>query len=290
MYTPVNHTQWAEPPETALHFTPYAWAKIKYLCDYAKTEVGGYGIAEDQNDLLLVTDVVLPKQECSAASVKFDDEGVADHFELMCSPEIGLSPNQFMRIWIHTHPGISATPSSVDEETFDKVLGDCNWSVMFIMAKEGQTYARLQFRDTIRDAHKIGVDVDWYYPFLGSQHAAWEKEHDDKVTAAAPMVHARQGANSYLYGNPHAGHIVTAKNKLTDPIELDSGQGAVDPLGQMADDDRQWFENYLGVEADIWNQKMAQLEADKTDNQQVWPDPPVTFGDDSPADGGLAHD
>ena len=57
--------------------------------------------------------------------------------------EQGHHPEQFARLWIHTHPGSSPHPSGPDEDTFERVFGKCHWAVMFIMARTGQTYARL---------------------------------------------------------------------------------------------------------------------------------------------------
>ena len=57
----------------------------------------------------------------------------------------GRNPERFARLWIHTHPANCAEPSPVDEETFARVFGSCTWAVMAILAKGGQTYARLRF-------------------------------------------------------------------------------------------------------------------------------------------------
>ena len=127
----------------SLRFSPTAWAKLLFLRDYGPTEVGGFGIAQTQ-DPLLVTDLQLVTQISTSVSVNFDDAAVADFFDRQV--DCGLLPAQFARIWIHTHPGHSAEPSSVDEETFVRVFGQTDWAVMFILAQEGATYARLQFR------------------------------------------------------------------------------------------------------------------------------------------------
>ena len=125
----------------SLRFTPLAWAKLLFLRDRGATEVGGFGIS-DPDDLLLVTDLALVDQLCSVASVEFADSAVADFFDQQVDG--GLSPAQFARIWVHTHPGNSPMPSSVDEETFARVFGQSDWAVMFILAQHGQTSCRLQ--------------------------------------------------------------------------------------------------------------------------------------------------
>ena len=77
------------------------------------------------------------------ASVAFDDEAVADFFDHQV--DAGRKPEQFARIWLHSHPGDSPQPSTVDEETFERVFGRCQWAVMFVVGRSGKTYARLRF-------------------------------------------------------------------------------------------------------------------------------------------------
>src|SRR5690606_7021560 len=126
-----------------LRFTPTAWAKLLYLRDIGPTEVGGFGITP-ADDLLLVEEFVLIPQVCSEVTVAFDDAAVADFFEEQV--DTGRQPEQFARIWLHTHPWNSAAPSGVDEETFQRVFGRCDWAVMFILARGGQTHADLSWQ------------------------------------------------------------------------------------------------------------------------------------------------
>src|SRR5438874_4327182 len=91
-----------------LRLTPYAWAKLIRLRDLGETEVGLFGVSRP-GDLLLVEDVHLVRQECSPMTVKFDDDSVADYFDDQV--DRGRRPEEFARIWIHTHPGDSPFPS-----------------------------------------------------------------------------------------------------------------------------------------------------------------------------------
>ena len=95
-----------QPPK--LRFNPNSWAKLLFLQDRGDTEVGGFGICRS-DDLLMIDDVQLVEQVCTQVTVEFDDESVADFFDKQV--DAGLKPEQFGRIWIHTHPGDSARPS-----------------------------------------------------------------------------------------------------------------------------------------------------------------------------------
>jgi hypothetical protein len=166
-----------------LRYTPTAWAKLLYLRDVGETEIGGFGITP-ADDLLLVEDIVLIPQRCSAITVAFDDQAVADFFDRQI--DLGRKPEQFARIWIHTHPGRSARPSSTDEETFQRVFGDCDWAVMAILARGGQTSARLRFSAGPSASLAIGTSVDYLEPFGESDWEQWEAEYEACVRAEAP--------------------------------------------------------------------------------------------------------
>jgi proteasome lid subunit RPN8/RPN11 len=133
---PLRRTARCPPSVPALRLTPFAWAKLLFLRDLGSTEVGGFGISAVEN-LLSIEDVVLVRQVCSEISVKFEDAAVADHFDKQV--DLGRTPEQFARIWIHTHPGTSPVPSRTDEETFERCFGGSDWAVMFILVCGGWT-------------------------------------------------------------------------------------------------------------------------------------------------------
>jgi proteasome lid subunit RPN8/RPN11 len=170
-----KRTQQPETPK--LRFTPNAWAKLLYLRDYGDTEVGGFGICPSHP--LLVEDIRLVKQTCTFTTVSFDDESVADFFEDQVAD--GLSPEQFARVWIHTHPGASAQPSHTDEETFERVFGKANWAVMAILACGGESFARLRLNGGLEQGMLLNSEVDFAESFTGAQFAEWEDEYFDNV-------------------------------------------------------------------------------------------------------------
>lgn len=162
------------PKKTTLRFTPIAWAKLLCLRDAGDTEIGGFGVTA-ANDVLLVEDVRLVRQECSWAHVEFDDEAVAEFFD--SEVDAGRRPEQFARVWIHTHPGDSPAPSNTDELTFARVFGRSDWAVMLILSRSGQTYARLRFNVGPGGEQLIPVEVDYGRPFEGSDFGAWQEEY-----------------------------------------------------------------------------------------------------------------
>ena len=107
----------------------------------------------------VVEDLAVPRQTTSSVTVCFDDSSVADYFE-DCVDQ-GIQPSRCGRVWIHTHPGSTPMPSGVDEETFTRVFGSCDWSVMAIVARGGASYARLSFSAGPGRSSIIPIEVDW---------------------------------------------------------------------------------------------------------------------------------
>ena len=163
-----------------LRFSPTAWAKLLYFRDRDETEIGGFGITP-ADDLLYVEDFETVKQDVTMASVSFDDEAVADFFDRQV--DAGRRPEQFGRIWLHTHPGNSPQPSVTDEETFTRVFGRCQWAVMFVLARGGKTHARLTFNVGPGGQATIPAEVAYGRPFGPSDREAWQVEHDANIKA-----------------------------------------------------------------------------------------------------------
>jgi hypothetical protein len=169
--------QTPKPPQS-LRLSPTAWAKLLYFRDAGDSEVGGFGISA-ADDLLHIDDVELVHQTCDVASVAFDDEAVADYFDRQV--DAGRKVSQVGRIWMHTHPGTCAQPSGKDQETFARVFGKTDWAIMFIVARAGQTYARLEFHVGPGGSVMLPVEVDYGRPFLASDHAAWAQAYRENV-------------------------------------------------------------------------------------------------------------
>lgn len=193
------------PSAPTLKFSAYAMAKLTYLRDKGSTEIGGL-LVMDAPFSFRVVDFIMPKQRCTSVTVKFDDYGLLQLYEDLHDQKI--DNGQFVPWWAHTHPGNSASPSGVDEETFQRVYGDMNVAMMFILARGGETYCRLR----CNMAGGIGFDVDcpvttdFSIDSLGwgdKEKAEWDKEYDNYVIKE-PYSGGYSGSstNYYGYGSP----------------------------------------------------------------------------------------
>lgn len=165
----------------SLRFSPTAWAKLLYFRDESDNEIGGFGISQ-ADDLLFVKEFATVKQQVTTVSVKFDDIAVADFFDQQV--DLGRKPQQFARIWCHSHPSDCPQPSSIDEETFARVFGGCDWSVMFILAQNDKTYARISFNVGPGGQVLIPVAVDYHDDFGATDKQAWDVEYQANIIPA----------------------------------------------------------------------------------------------------------
>lgn len=181
-------------PRPRLVLRPAAFLKLTYLCHAADTEIGGFGLSS-ADDALTIEDVLIVRQTCTAVTVEFDDEAVADLIDTMA--DAGVAPNRCSRVWVHTHPGASASPSGTDERTFARSFGGADFSVMLILARGGAMYARLQLIGTVKTAVEIPVLVDWSNlpdwldagrQILPDQVERWASELNELVATPVPQA------------------------------------------------------------------------------------------------------
>jgi len=192
-------TRREQGPLPVIRFAPTAWAKLLFFRDRDQVEVGGFGITR-ADDLLFVEEFVTVQQDVTGASIQFHDDAVADFFDAQV--DVGQKPEQFGRVWCHTHPGESPTPSMTDEETFARVFGGCQWAIMFVLGRTGKTHARLRFNVGPGGEGVVPVEVDYSRPFGASDHEAWEAEYRVNILPAewdVPVVgnHRRAAVSDF---------------------------------------------------------------------------------------------
>jgi len=243
-----NRNNFQKNQKPMLRFSPTAWAKLLFCRDMTNNEVGGFGITE-ADDLLFVTDFALIKQKVTSVSVVFADESVADFFEDQVAA--GIKPEQFARIWLHTHPGNSPEPSMTDEQTFTRVFGKCDWSVMCIVAQDGGTFARLRFNVGPGGEVKIPVYVDYSFEFDAANFELWEQQYKANVEEEIfnPVEQPKQTPIQPKPGTDLFG------GKDPDNVPQLSGEDLLAELDSMEPFEREIFMDELAVRSDFWNEE-----------------------------------
>jgi hypothetical protein len=168
----------------ALVLSPLAFLKLQFFLHVGDTAVGGFGVSGSEN-LLYIDDFVTVRQTASPVGVSLEAGAVAEHLAAM--QELGYCPDQCARIWILTHPGLWAQPSRADERTFAEACDGCDWSLLFILDRTGQAYARLQYHAGPQKRTILPVRIDW---------AAWAQlRMDSREMLGSPQ---QDWMNQYL--------------------------------------------------------------------------------------------
>ena len=168
-----------------VEFSGYAWLKLKWFRDRGHSEVGAWAITKKDSPLYII-DLKFIKQKNTVAFTKFDDDAIAK----MCYDlgEQNIEPNNCMRIWVHTHPGNSASPSGHDETQFNDCIGVNEWFVMLILAKDDSTTCRLGMNSSFG---KISQEIPVKYSYkledlktinFPEEIKLWEEEYKSNVT------------------------------------------------------------------------------------------------------------
>jgi hypothetical protein len=174
-----------------LRLTPAVWAKLVFWRDIGETEIAAFGVT-DPDDPLLVIELHLVKQQADWLNVAIDDAALADYFDEQV--DLGRQPCEFARVWLHTHPGDSAYPSSVDEATFERAFGNTDGAIMAIVAAGGQVYAR---RNSVGQPERLSLVVDFSEQFEASDQEAWFEEYEAKVERTTEQVDSTWEYDAY---------------------------------------------------------------------------------------------
>ena len=291
-----NSSHWPMKQRSpVLTYSPLAWLKLNWFCQRQQNEIGGFGITK-KDDLLYVEHFVTVKQDVSWSTTKFHPNSVADHFD-DCA-DAGIPPAQCGRIWIHTHPGSSVSPSGDDEDTFKVSFSECNFAVMAILGRGGETYARLKIAMP-QISMEIPVVVDWgafkvdKLPDVAQWAEEYEKNIVKPVTAYTGNCSQRHWGTypgySPHYLNSHAPLYnatpdYVRHNALRTPLPYEKkdlfGDGKVEgygPASEQTEEDKQVVVWHDGKRYDVWGEPLdpeavEQEEVDKTLLEEAWDD------------------
>ncbi len=217
--------------------------------DMTDNEVAGFGIT-DADDLLFVKEFIIIKQQVTCVSFIFDDQAVADFFETQV--DLGRKPEQFARIYLHSHPGDSPQPSSTDEEVFSRVFGNCDWSIMLIIAQNSNTYAKLRFNVGPGGETNIPVCVDYSHEFEAANFELWKEQYKANVSEDCSfnnLVKPDENKDGKLLEN----RIFGSESFVRDP--LFSSEDLLSEIDQMDPAERDIFMNELAVRSDFWDEE-----------------------------------
>jgi len=157
--------------------------------------------------------------------------------------DLGRKPEQFARVWLHSHPGDSPEPSAIDEETFQRVFGHCQWAVLFVVAQDNKTYARLRFNVGPGGQILIPTGIDYGHEFGPSNHELWDAEYIANIKAAEwPSIRP---------GRTEQDTSATDHDLSSYALPYDF----LDEFEQMEPAERQFILDELADRPDLWDEK-----------------------------------
>lgn len=148
------------------------------------------GILDRENPGLVVSELILVRQEVSPVHVDLDMEWWADH-QVDLYEQRGIEPWQ-SSVWLHTHPANMINPSTTDEQTMQASFGEWSFALMLILTKDGQFYARMDYDHEFpgsricRLSQRCEVIILWNQakgePVTEATLKEWEQEFQERVT------------------------------------------------------------------------------------------------------------
>lgn len=220
--------QWSR---TTLRLSPLAWCHWQFLAHAGETEAAAFGITSP-DDPLKVERLWVPKQECTWAFCETAEGQFNEMVEWAF--DAGVAPSRVGKIWFHTHPGTSPNPSGTDENTFEDDFGKCELSVMAILARGGDTYARVQFK--AGPQFVIPVEVEWDEldtDELAAAMVGWKEEYAAKVTKAPERIYVPSTQVTHLPWD------------FNDPVDRALAKEAAKEAAEEAKENEERFEEWL---------------------------------------------
>ncbi len=144
---------------TKLYLTNYARKKLRYYVELCEDEISGFGKLDvkiiDGDRYLVMTDLVIFKQVCTAAHSTIDDEALGKFLYEQTKAGEDLSK---WKIWWHSHAKMDAFFSSIDTATIEKST-EFPYLVSLVSNHEGDIVARLDLFDPVRHTEDLSVEI-----------------------------------------------------------------------------------------------------------------------------------
>jgi len=124
--------------------------------------------------------------------------------------------------------------------TFERVFKKCQWALLFVVAQDNETYAKLQFNIGPGGHVLIPVEIDYSQDFGSSAHDLWDTEFAAHVKATE-WPDERKESESTLADD--------ALNDYALPYDF------LEEFEQMELQERQFILDELAERPELWNEE-----------------------------------
>ena len=140
-----------------------------------------------------------------------------------------------------------------DENTFARVFGNCDWSVMCIVAQDSGTFARLRFNAGPGGEVKIPVCVDYSYEFDAADFELWKQQYKANVTE--DNTFKLTGKSKQKSGDTQQ-EIGIFGSEDFGGVSQYSSQDLLGEIDEMDPMEREIFMDELAVRSDFWDEEV----------------------------------
>lgn len=167
--------------ETKVYITTNAYAKMTHIVNMCNKEVGWLGTAEwvKDNNLIVISDILLFNQEVSRTTCEITPEGLAKFAEEILQQENGIEIWNSIKLWGHSHVNMGVSPSGQDDSQM-KVFADHNdWFLRIIANKSGEL--KIDLYDYESNLSYLDLKWELFIPELIASKEFIESEIKEKV-------------------------------------------------------------------------------------------------------------
>ena len=156
--------------EPQILITPEAHDKMYYWVQKCSKEIGWFGIVDRKdNNIFVLEDVILFKQDVTLVQTEIDESGLADFYtktmdENKDDPEKAVEILKKFRLWGHSHVNMGTTGSATDDAQIEifrpkgEDTMDIEWFIRLIANKSG----RMEFNIYFFKENILVEDVTWH--------------------------------------------------------------------------------------------------------------------------------
>lgn len=185
-----------------------AYNDMLMIVDESPIEVGWLGIVEQlQGGGLLIGEIFMPEQDCSAVVTKMSANGVAEIGQKILARKNGTELYNKLRFWGHSHVDMDTGSSVQDDIQLEEFAQNaCDFFIRGILNKRGKIEFTIAY-------YKLGMtitDVPWsvIHPVSDHRRQFWRKQLDQKVSQHVP-AHSNWKAGPWNsnwtdYGRPRS--------------------------------------------------------------------------------------
>lgn len=181
--------------------SPIAYEKMYHCVDCCGEEISWLGsVADLGNDMFLIKDIFLIKQEVSMAHTALDEEALAKFAKEILSQPDGQELFDSIRFWGHSHVEMDTDPSGQDDEQMEFFKeAQCPYFIRGIFNKEGSAKFDLFYYEKMCSVQ----DVPWMlYPTIGEEVQKFiKKEIRSKVKKSKDNINYHFLRSSRFDGN-----------------------------------------------------------------------------------------